>query len=138
MVTRTTVYAVTYGEYSDWGVGPLFPTRELAEAYGRADRVEEFDLWDAVPHKLPWTQISYFDPPLPSQDGDSKPSVSRWMKDGDDADAARWPSIGPTVREHEHKTVSGVVRYSLTVEGPDGAAVRKLFNERRAEHEAQS
>jgi hypothetical protein len=52
------VYAITSGEYSDYGVDCLFTTRALAEAYlvsryGNASaegaRVETFQLWSAVP-----------------------------------------------------------------------------------------
>jgi hypothetical protein len=57
------VYAVSYGEYSDYGVHCLFTTRELAEAYGGADSVEEFELWDRQPAKFDyWEMHAYVDP----------------------------------------------------------------------------
>lgn len=39
----TTVYAVERGQYSDYEVGPLFSTRELAESY-----IAMFDQWSEM------------------------------------------------------------------------------------------
>jgi hypothetical protein len=59
MASRT-VYAVSSGAYSDYSVGLIFETRDLAEeycatrntgrpAYGEEYEVEEFELHDSVP-----------------------------------------------------------------------------------------
>ena len=57
------VYVVTQGQYSDYRVDAIFPTRELAEAYmehrkgvegNMADfnEIEERNVWDRIPQRF--------------------------------------------------------------------------------------
>lgn len=128
MITKTTLYATTYGEYSDWSVDKLFNTREDAEAALHAGGyIDEFVLWSEPPHKLPWHTVTFSE-----REGLLRQNHS--SKDGDDDDAARWPSIQPEVHEYD-STYSG---YNLHVEGANASANMKLFYERMKAHYEQS
>lgn len=54
-MSKTTVYVVTDGSYSDYGIKAIFSTKELAEEYqdaGKFDDIEEWEL-DAEVGKIP-------------------------------------------------------------------------------------
>ena len=127
MPKRTKVYAVTYGAYSDYHVGPMFLSRGMAVEYAgpdNLDRIDEFELWDAIPLKLPWYTKSGFEPPYQHAGG-----IRCEMRDADDEDAARWHSIETKVCEDGDENY-----YFLWAEGPDKEKVSAAFHERWENH----
>lgn len=131
MTEKKTIWAVSSGEYSDYGVDAVFASRELAEgyvriltentshlSYGDDRRIEEFTYYDALPD---WKVIlvarqtigdsprEYVERTWVSWEGETQVKANLW----------------------EHR---GSV--DIHVEGTDHQRVRKVFSEKLAQVKA--
>lgn len=125
---KRTCYAVTSGEYSDYGVDRIFELREDAEAYiakmGGGFDVEEFDYHPAGTGPVPHTQYS-----------------ARW-REWDEAagivESSRQTTEPPKHRGAEHYGVPPYPgRAYFYASGPDRERVRKSVSDHVARYKAE-
>jgi hypothetical protein len=137
-MTEKTIWAVSSGEYSDYGVEAVFATKELAEeyvrifientsrlSYGDDRRVEEFTYYDELPD---WKVIlvarqtigasprEYVERTQVSWEGETQIKADLWEHQGYDADRG--------------------LAIDIHVEGTDHQRVRKVFSEKLAQAKA--
>lgn len=123
------IWAITQGEYSDYGVVAIMASKELAEEYaalhqgsGRYDtyRVEEFDFLDSVPEHVPVLTITCY--------------VGGLYKNKDVTERIENVLVSDNPKSCTHNAYYSQYGkdISITVRGTDFERVRKVFSEQRA------
>jgi hypothetical protein len=131
------VFAMSSGEWSDYGIDALFTTRDLAEeairAKSAADRyvVEEFELYDRIPEKV--TLFSVYETLL---DDGSTEDFSEDVESGYPWDNSEWfaenGSDRPTFKSLRAPYLNGRgVR--VVVSGRSREKVMKAYHDRKRE-----
>lgn len=127
------VYVATSGSYSDYGIDHVFARKEDAEAYASSSdegSVREFHVSTAPVERRAYYRLGWraYDDDGPDNPWEFVFEGEDYPADATDRPASRWVrgNAGP------HRPM-----HTLMVEGWDREAVRKAYQDKRAEYEAR-
>lgn len=125
------VYIATSGEYSDYRIAHVFASREDAEAYRGAERVEEHEVREGPIEMRTWHRLTW-NTKIPDRSGGDF-SLANPHEMGDLKDFGG----DPRHVEHQWHGPPEITAPVLYVEGWDLRRVRKVYSEQRAQYLAR-
>lgn len=140
-----TVYVVTEGSYSDYGIRAIFRTREVAEeaiALGLGEDVEEYTVHDKAPTRVAWWRARWVSNTkilTDSPDGKAygvpveSMEIEPWSGASWSIEPAYLPPKRPKVDINEQTLPTGQTRIYIYAFGRTRDAVIKAVADRRAQ-----